>query len=381
MEPKKDDEEQLSLEESSISSVAKPKIDWSHLNDLESLISEMSNGKKLRLIVYDTETTGLNYKKDHILELACVEVVNFGLTGKTFHIYIKPRVFVSKKVQELNHIKYDDFEKYWEYYNQDTKSQLQNFLEFVGEDSYLVAHNATFDYYFLNSELKYWGLPELPNERFRCTLRMIKKIFKDEGIETPNHKLFTCCEYFKILVNENEGSYHNALFDTIMTSKLLIHLYKKIANIKDDEKIKKNSFNQNISKSRYNKFDNPDNLNKNKKTKDLKKEEILLEKEKTNVKNINNDKNNSKDNNNIINNNSNNINNNTENVIENDNKNNKEDRKEIINEQKESESKNEIKEGELNEVNINLLIQKINGMLINEENKENKENKEIKKEE
>ena len=375
MELKKDDEEQLSLEESSMSSVTKSKIDWSHLNDLESLISEMNNGKKLRLIVYDTETTGLNYKKDHILELACVEVVNFGLTGKTFHIYIKPRVFVPKKVQELNHIKYDDFAKYWEYYNQDTKSQLQNFLEFVGEDSYLVAHNATFDYYFLNSELKYWGLSELPNERFRCTLRMIKKIFKDEGIETANHKLFTCCEYFKILVNENEGSYHNALFDTIMTSKLLIHLYKRIANIKDDEKIKKNSYNQNISKPKYNKFDNPDNLNKNKKKKDLKKEEILLEKEKTNVKNINNDKNNNKDNNIINDNNCNNINNNIENIIEIDNKNNIKDRVETINDKKESESKNEIKEGELNGVSINLLIQKINGMLINEENIENKENK------
>ena len=375
MELKKDDEEQLTLEESSMSSLTKSKIDWSHLNDLESLISEMNNGKKLRLIVYDTETTGLNYKKDHILELACVEVVNFGLTGKTFHIYIKPRVFVPKKVQELNHIKYDDFAKYWEYYNQDTKSQLQNFLEFVGEDSYLVAHNATFDYYFLNSELKYWGLPELPNERFRCTLRMIKKIFKDEGIETANHKLFTCCEYFKILVNENEGSYHNALFDTIMTSKLLIHLYKRIANIKDDEKIKKNSYNQNISKPKYNKFDNPDNLNKNKKKKDLKKEEILLEKEKTNVKNINNDKNNNKDNNIINDNNCNNINNNIENIIEIDNKNNIKDRVETINDKKESESKNEIKEGELNGVSINLLIQKINGMLINEENIENKENK------
>ena len=376
MEPKNDDEEQLSLEESSISSV-KSKIDWSHLNNLETLISEKNNGQKLRCLVFDTETTGLNYKKDHILELACVEMVNFGLTGRTFHIYIKPRVFVPKKVQELNHIKYDDFTKYWEYYNQDTKSQLQAFLEFVGEDSYLVAHNATFDYYFLNSELKYWGLPELPNERFRCTLRMVKKLFKDEGIETPNHKLFTCCEYFKILVNENEGSYHNALFDTIMTSKLLVHLYKKIANIKDDEKIKK--YNQNISKPRYNKFDNPENINKKKEKKDFKKEEIIGKKDnKIITQNKTND-------NDITNINKNNNDNNENNIIEKINVENKIEVENNINQkikedtlqdqdQKESESSNEIKEGKLNGIDINLLINKVNELVINEENKKNKEN-------
>ena len=212
----------------------KQKIDWSFLNDIESLINQMNSGKKIRCIVFDTETTGLNYKKDHILELAAVEVVNFKLTSKLVHMYIKPRVFVPKNVQELNHIKYDDYKNYWEYYNEDTKSQLQNFLDFIGEDSYLIAHNATFDYYFLMSELKYWGLPEIPKERFRCTLRIVKKLFKSKGIEIPNHKLITVCDYFKILVNPNEGSFHNGLFDTIMTSKLLIHLYENYANINDN---------------------------------------------------------------------------------------------------------------------------------------------------
>ena len=144
MEQKADEESSISEE----SSMVKSKIDWSHLNDIESLISQMNSGKKIRCIVYDTETTGLNHKNDHILELAAVEVTNFGLTGRTFHIYIKPRVFVPKNVQEINHIKYDDYKKYWEFFNQDTKTQLQNFLEFVGDDSYLVAHNAPFDYYF-----------------------------------------------------------------------------------------------------------------------------------------------------------------------------------------------------------------------------------------
>ena len=116
------------------------------------------------------ETTGLNYKKGHILELAAVEVENFKLTGKIMHIYIKPRVFIPENIQKLNHIKYNDYQNFWEYYNQDTKSQLKNLLHFIGNDSYLIAHNAAFDYHFLNSELKYWELPEIPKERFRCLI-------------------------------------------------------------------------------------------------------------------------------------------------------------------------------------------------------------------
>ena len=265
-------EEIKNQSQSEESSQIKQKKDWSFLSDIESLISQMNSGKKVRCIVFDTETTGVNYKKDHILELAAVEVENFKLTSKIIHIYIKPRVFVPKNVQELNHIKYDDYKNYWEYYNQDTKSQLQNLLDFIGNDSYLIAHNATFDYYFLINELKYWGLPEIPKERFRCTLRIVKKLFKSKGIETENHKLNTVCDYFKILVNPNEGSFHNGLFDTLMTSKLFIHLYKTYANINDyavpykyqkkESKEEKNDITDKISKINLN--DKNENKNENK---------------------------------------------------------------------------------------------------------------------
>ena len=271
MESKKQ-EEIKNQNQSEESFQIKQKKDWSFLSDIESLISQMNSGKKVRCIVFDTETTGVNYKKDHILELAAVEVENFKLTSKIIHIYIKPRVFVPKNVQELNHIKYDDYKNYWEYYNQDTKSQLQNLLDFIGNDSYLIAHNATFDYYFLMNELKYWGLPEIPKERFRCTLRIVKKLFKSKGIETENHKLNTVCDYFKILVNPNEGSFHNGLFDTLMTSKLFIHLYKTYANINDyvvpykyqkkESKEEKHDITDKISKINLN--DKNENKNENK---------------------------------------------------------------------------------------------------------------------
>jgi len=280
------------------SSLPKQKIDWSFLSDIESLISKKNKGEKVRCIVFDTETTGLNHKKDHILELAAVEVEDFKLTSRIIHIYIKPRVFVPKNVQEINHIKYDDYKNYWEYYNEDTKSQLQHFLDLIGNDAYIIAHNATFDYYFLMSELKYWGLPELPKERFRCTLRILKKLFKSKNIEVENYKLITLCDYFNILVNPNEGSFHNGLFDTIMTSKLLIHLYKNFANINDyvlptkkkkKEEDKKDNNNIEEINAKMNKVNIKDNSqNKN----EIKNIEVNNNKNNTNNNQINNNQNN-----------------------------------------------------------------------------------------
>ena len=75
------------------------------------------------------------------------------------HIYIKPRVSIPKNIQELNYIKNDDYQNFLEYYNQDTKSQLRNLLDFIGTDSYIIVHNAIFDYILLMDELEYWELP------------------------------------------------------------------------------------------------------------------------------------------------------------------------------------------------------------------------------
>ena len=294
----------------------KQKIDWSFLSDIESLISKKNKGEKVRCVVFDTETTGLNHKKDHILELAAVEVEDFKLTSRIIHIYIKPRVFVPKNVQEINHIKYDDYKNYWEYYNEDTKSQLQHFINLIGDDAYIIAHNATFDYYFLMSELKYWGLPELPKERFRCTLRIVKKLFKSKNIEIENHKLITLCDYFNILVNPNEGSFHNGLFDTLMTSKLLIHLYKNFANINDY--VIPNKKNKDLDDKKDNNKNNKDIIEEiNVKVNNMN----INDKIKTNNIIINNENNNKeiKNNNIDLNNNQNNITNNQNNNIQNNN--------------------------------------------------------------
>ena len=45
----------------------------------------------LREIVLDTETTGTDPAGDRIVEIGCVELLNYIPTGRTFHVYVNPQ--------------------------------------------------------------------------------------------------------------------------------------------------------------------------------------------------------------------------------------------------------------------------------------------------
>ncbi|MGZ5028387.1 MAG: exonuclease domain-containing protein, partial [Methylobacter sp.] len=56
-----------------------------------------------RLVVLDTETTGLNPQEGHrIIEIGCVELVNRRLTGKRFHVYINPERIIDDGAIEVH---------------------------------------------------------------------------------------------------------------------------------------------------------------------------------------------------------------------------------------------------------------------------------------
>ena len=52
-----------------------------------------------RLIILDTETTGINPREGHrIVEIGCVEMINRQLTGRTYHAYINPLIEMDQEV-------------------------------------------------------------------------------------------------------------------------------------------------------------------------------------------------------------------------------------------------------------------------------------------
>ena len=182
--------------------------------------------KKGRYIVLDTETTGLQ-KEDHIVELGACEILNGNLTGSQFHIYIRPRIKMERKIIDIHGITNKFYDEYYKDVYQNDKQNLLNFSKWVG-NSIIFAHNAPFDMNTVNKELYYWGLHEIPIKKYRCSMRIFREIIsKNEPLYDEKYtSLEKCCEYFGLKVNDK--IFHNALFDSYMTARVVCKIYEKI---------------------------------------------------------------------------------------------------------------------------------------------------------
>ena len=106
----------------------------------------------MREIVFDTETTGLSPAGgDRMVEIGCVEIFNRVETGRHFHAYFNPEremPFEAQEIHGLSNLFLSDKPHFAE--------RVEELLDFI-EDSPLVAHNAGFDFGFLNFELQRCG--------------------------------------------------------------------------------------------------------------------------------------------------------------------------------------------------------------------------------
>jgi DNA polymerase-3 subunit epsilon len=101
-----------------------------------------------RIVVLDTETTGLNPQEGHrIIEIGCVELVKRRLTGKRFHVYINPDRIIDEGAIAVHGItnQFLDDKPYFE-------QIVEDFIAFI-RGAELVIHNAPFDVGFINHEL------------------------------------------------------------------------------------------------------------------------------------------------------------------------------------------------------------------------------------
>ena len=180
----------------------------------------------MRVLWCDTETTGLN-ENSQIVELGCHEIINGKLTGGQFHIYIRPRTIMDSEVIKIHKITNTFYDDYYKGIYEGDKQNLINFIKFVG-NSLIFAHNAPFDMNAINKELNFWKLNEISFKRFRCTMRIFTEVI---GKIDPLYydkfvNLEKCCEFFKLKCEKE--SYHNALFDSFMTARLIDKLYELI---------------------------------------------------------------------------------------------------------------------------------------------------------
>ena len=166
----------------------------------------------MREIVFDTETTGLNpVGGDRMVEIGCVEMFNRVETGRHFHAYFNPErdmPFEAQEIHGLTNLFLSGKPRFGE--------RAEELLDFI-EDSPLVAHNASFDFGFLNFELERCGRSAVGLQRMVDTLTLARS--RHPGAK---HSLDALCMRFG--VDRSHRVKHGALLDAQLLAQVYVEL-------------------------------------------------------------------------------------------------------------------------------------------------------------
>ncbi|MDY2948129.1 MAG: DNA polymerase III subunit epsilon [Mannheimia varigena] len=169
----------------------------------------MTEEKIIRQVVLDTETTGMNMAGGppqighNIIEIGAVEVINRRLTGRTYHVYIKPPRNVDEEAITVHGITNE--------FLQDKPvfaDIADEFLDFI-KGAELIIHNAPFDVAFMDQEFSY--LPNPPAKTAEmCTvtdsLKMARKMYPGK-----RNNLDALCD--RLGIDNSKRVLHGALLD------------------------------------------------------------------------------------------------------------------------------------------------------------------------
>ena len=166
----------------------------------------------MREIVFDTETTGLDPRTgDRMVEIGCIELLNLVPTGATYHTYYNPERDMpagAEAVHGLSASFLSDKPLF-----RDIAHEL---LDFIG-DAPLVAHNAGFDFAFLNAELA------LCEREAVCTSRMVDTVAIAKK-RHPGAKLSLDALCTRYGIDRSHRVKHGALLDAELLAQVYVEL-------------------------------------------------------------------------------------------------------------------------------------------------------------
>ena len=166
----------------------------------------------MRQLIIDTETSGLDFDKDRIIEVGCLELIEGIFTGNKFHKYYKPdEIEISSESEKIHGLSNQFLAEFSTF-----EDEIEKFMAFVG-DSQLIIHNAQFDITMINNALRRSGRNQINPDSTICTLEIAKKKFPGS-----KNNLNALCRRFGISLESREK--HGALTDSF----LLLQVYNEL---------------------------------------------------------------------------------------------------------------------------------------------------------
>ncbi len=176
------------------------------------------------LTIFDIETTGLDPLRGHrIVEIAGVRMENGIIHESTaFATFVNPERDIPWEARQVNKISDEEVK------NAPTIDQvLPEFLTFAAGTT-LVAHNASFDMGFLESEKQFcWGYVDLPE--CLCTMALSRSLYPSEF----RHSLDVLCKRLNLTM---PTARHRALADAVLAAQALQKMTEKVTSFEDLKK-------------------------------------------------------------------------------------------------------------------------------------------------
>nr|HPQ41431.1 3'-5' exonuclease [bacterium] len=171
----------------------------------QTLMQRLNQG---RVVVFDTETTGLDLSIDDIIQFAAVEIVH-GRIGRSLNLYLHTDRPLGES-SRIHGITRETLQKR----GVDRSRGFQQILDFIGNDP-VVAHNLRFDTWMMDSNIRrVLGRPFIGTRPAFCTLEMARALHPD----LPRHSLAYLITRYKI----DGANTHDALDDVKATARLLL---------------------------------------------------------------------------------------------------------------------------------------------------------------
>ncbi|MGD9970194.1 MAG: 3'-5' exonuclease [Sulfuricurvum sp.] len=166
-------------------------------------------------VVFDTETTGLDPKRDAVLSIGAVKIKGDKiLTSQSFEIFLKPSREISAESIKVHHIRPCDLEHAVE-----PLEGAKTFLDFIGNRP-LIGYYLEFDMAMMNRLIKPWLGVSLPNKQIE-----ISGLYFDKKIELiPQGNIDLRFDTILRDLRIPKMGQHNALNDAIMTAMVYIKL-------------------------------------------------------------------------------------------------------------------------------------------------------------
>jgi DNA polymerase-3 subunit epsilon len=183
--------------------------------EFDFLFEEDTSGE---YVVFDTETTGLNPKKDEILSIGAVKIKdNKIITSQTFEVFIKNSCEISSKSIEIHRIRPIDLQN-----AKTTDIAIREFLNFIGSRP-LVGYYLEFDVSMINKYIKPMLGVTLPNKMIE-----VSEIYFDKTISLiPQGNIDLRFDTILKKCGVPDMGAHNAVNDAIMTAMVFLKLNAK----------------------------------------------------------------------------------------------------------------------------------------------------------